>query len=127
MYIKQVPAFKRIAGKILSDLSDKIMPITLNTGDRLKINTNEAPPILILSSGEAKLKFDGEEIQLMKRGEVYGEFFQEGKPPKIDEVVATERTVLFRIELVDFYFVMALHHDLAQGLIYNVTKKEQPA
>jgi hypothetical protein len=127
MYIKQVPTFKRIPGKILSDLSDKIMPITLNARDKFVINPNEAP-ILILSSGEAKLKYDQEEVQLLKRGEVYGEFFQEGKPVRINEVEATERTVLFKIELVDFYFVMALHHDLAQGLIYNVTQtNKQPA
>jgi AAA family ATP:ADP antiporter len=124
MYIKKVPAFKRISGKILSDLSDKIMPITLNARDRLTINSVEAP-ILILSSGEAKLKCEQREVQVMKRGEVYGEFFQEGKPPKIDEVEATERTVIFKIELIDFYFVMALHHDLAQGMIYNVTKGKE--
>ncbi len=127
MYIKQVPAFQRISGKILSDLSDKIMPITLNTRDKFMVNPNETP-ILIRSSGEAKLKYEQQEVQVLKRGEVYGEFFQEGKPPRITEVEATERTVLFKIELVDFYFVMALHHDLAQGLIYNVTKgTKQPA
>jgi hypothetical protein len=124
MYVKKVPAFKRISGKILSDLSDKIMPITLNPRDKFKINSAEAP-IIILSSGEAKLNFEQQEVQVMKRGDVYGEFFQEGKPPKVDEVVAVERSVIFKIELVDFYFVMALHHDLAQGLIYNVTKEKK--
>jgi len=32
---------------------------------------------------------------------------------------------LFKIELADFYFVLASHHDLAQGLIYNVTEKKK--
>lgn len=123
MYIKKVPAFQRISGKILADLSDKIMPITLNAKDRFKISSTEVP-IIILSSGEAKLNYQQQEVDVLKRGDVFGEFFQEGKPPKIDEVVATERTVIFKIELVDFYFVMALHHDLAQGLIYNVTKEK---
>ncbi len=124
MYVKKVPAFQRISGKILSDLSDKILPITLNPRDKFKINSAEAP-IIILSSGEARLNFEQQEVQLMKRGDVYGEFFQEGRPPKVDEVVAIERSVIFKIELIDFYFVMALHHDLAQGLIYNVTKEKR--
>jgi len=40
-------------------------------------------------------------------------------------VEALERSVLFKIELADFYFVLASHHDLAQGLIYNVTEKKK--
>jgi len=53
------------------------------------------------------------------------DLFQEGPVPKITEVEATERSVLFKIELTDFYFVLASHHDLAQGLIYNVTEKKK--
>ena len=124
MLIKKLPAFERITGKVLSDLSDKIMPITLNTRDKLMINSAETP-ILIIASGEAKLKKDNEEVAVLKRDDVFGDLFQEGPVPKITEVEATERTVLFKIELVDFYFVLASHHDLAQGLIYNVTEKKK--
>jgi hypothetical protein len=34
--------------------------------------------------------------------------------------------VIFRINLVDFYFVMANHHDLVQGLIKNITESKVP-
>ncbi len=124
MLIKKLPAFERISGKVLSDLSDKILPITLNTRDKLMINSTETP-ILIIASGEARLKKDTEEIAVLRRDDVFGDLFQEGPVPKITEVEATERTVLFKIELVDFYFVLASHHDLAQGLIYNVTEKKK--
>lgn len=124
MLIKKLPAFNRISGKVLSDLSDKIIPVTLNTRDKLKINTVETP-ILIVASGEAKLRVGEEEIGVLKKDGVFGDLFQEGPVPKITEVEATERTVIFKIELVDFYFVLASHHDLAQGLIYNVTEKKK--
>jgi len=124
MLIKKLPAFERISGKVLSDLSDKIMPITLNTRDKLMINSTEMP-ILIIASGEARLKCDGQEVATLKRDQVFGDLFQEGPVPRITEVEAVERTVLFKIELVDFYFVLASHHDLAQGLIYNVTEKKK--
>ncbi|MBS1680394.1 MAG: HEAT repeat domain-containing protein [Bacteroidetes bacterium] len=123
MLIKRLPAFKRISGKVLSDLSDKIAPITLNTREKLTINTAEAP-ILIVASGEVRLKNETEDILTLKKDDVFGDLFQEGQVPKITHVEATERSVLFKIELVDFYFVLASHHDLAQGLIYNISQKK---
>jgi ATP:ADP antiporter, AAA family len=124
MFIKKLPAFNKITGKVLSDLSDKIIPVTLNTRDRMMINTVETP-ILIVASGEVKLKKEQEVIAALKTGAVFGDLFQEGPVPKITEVEASERSVLFKIELIDFYFVLASHHDLAQGLIYNVTEKKK--
>jgi len=124
MFIKKLPAFNRISGKVLSDLSDKIMPVTLNTRDKLMINSAETP-ILIVASGNVRLKKGQEEVDVLKMNDVFGDLFQEGPVPKITEVEATERSVLFKIELADFYFVLASHHDLAQGLIYNVTEKKK--
>jgi AAA family ATP:ADP antiporter len=124
MFIKKIPVFNRISGKVLSDLSDKILPVTLNTRDKLMINSAETP-ILILASGEVRLKKDQEEVATLKINDVFGDLFQEGPVPKITEVEATERSVLFKIELIDFYFVLASHHDLAQGLIYSVTEKKK--
>ncbi|GHN02793.1 hypothetical protein WSM22_42820 [Cytophagales bacterium WSM2-2] len=124
MLIKKLPAFQRVSGKVLSDLSDKILPITLNAREKLNINSTETP-ILIIASGEAKLRVDQEEIQTLRKDDVFGDLFQEGAVPKITQVEAVERTVLFKIELADFYFVLASHHDLAQGLIYNVTERKK--
>ncbi len=124
MFIKKLPAFNLISGKVLSDLSDKIMPVTLNTRDKLMINSAETP-ILIVASGNVRIKKGQEEVGVLKMNDVFGDLFQEGQVPKITEVEATERSVLFKIELIDFYFVLASHHDLAQGLIYNVTEKKK--
>lgn len=124
MFLKQLPVFKNIHGTLLSDLSDKIIPIELQQGEKLKFNTNDiTSPIFIVAHGEVKLKSNDSVIGTLKRSSVYGDLFQDGPAPDANNVEATERTILFRINLVDFYFVMANHHELVQGLIKNITEK----
>ena len=123
LLIKKIPVFDRIQGKALSDLSDKIQPVTLKAGEKLFLGEITDMPILIMAHGEGRLKNGDEEIKIMKPGDVFGDLFQEGPTPVVTEVQALERTVIFRINLVDFYFVLANHHELAQGLIHNITEK----
>lgn len=123
MLIKKIPVFEHIQGKVLSDLSDKIMPITLKPFEKLSISETQDMPILIMAHGEVSLKNKDEEVMRMKPGNVFGDLFQEGPTPVITEVVASERSVLLKINLIDFYFVLANHHELAQGLIHNITEK----
>lgn len=124
MLIKSLPAFAGITGKVLSDLADKIMPITLNPREKLNIPAGESP-ILIQAAGDVVLKNNSEIVQPLNQGEVFGDLFQEGPTPLITEVEAVNRAVIFKINIADFYFVMASHHDLAQGLIYNVTERKK--
>ncbi|MEK6781631.1 MAG: HEAT repeat domain-containing protein [Bacteroidota bacterium] len=122
LFIKQLPVFKGISGNLVSDLADKIIPVTLNAKDKLVLNeVDDNQPILILAHGTARIKNGAEEVGVLKQGDVFGDLFQEGPSQKVTEVEATERTVIFKINLVDFYFVLANHHDLVQGLIKNVT------
>lgn len=123
MLVKKLPAFYGISGKILSDLTDKIMPITLKPGEKLNIPAGENP-ILIQAFGNTILKNNGELVQDLKHSDVFGDLFHEGATPTITEVVAKDRAVVFKIALIDFYFVMASHYDLAQGLIHNVTERK---
>lgn len=126
MLIKKLPAFKRITGKVLSDLADKIQPFTLNPNDVLKLqSTDQGGPILIVGEGLARLKDEDKEVRILKKTDVFGDLFQDGPVPRVTQLEAIERTVVFKIDLVDFYFVMASHHDLAQGLIYNVTERHK--
>lgn len=124
MLIKKIPVFDHIQGKVLSDLSDKIMPITLKPNEKLSITETKDMPILIMAHGEVVINNKDQEIVRMKSGDVFGDLFQEGPTPVITEVVASERSVLLKINLVDFYFVLANHHELAQGLIHNITEKQ---
>lgn len=125
MLIKGIPVFKHIQGKVLSDLADKILPITLKPSESLPIPQSEEMPILISAHGEVELKNNTQPVMVLNPGDVYGDLFQEGPTPVISEVVAKQRAVIFKINLIDFYYVLANHHELAQGLIHNITEKQE--
>lgn len=126
MFIKQLPVFQGIHGSLICDLADKITPVEIRTGEKMKLPVNdENKVILIVAHGEIKLLDGDQTIQVLKKGGVYGELFQEGPPRQATHVMATERTIVFRISQLDFYFVMANHHELVQGFIKNVTEQKQ--
>jgi len=125
LFIKQLPAFKNIPGNSICDLADKILPMDLKARERIVFTkSDENGPILIVAAGEIVLKNGNEEVVTLKKGSVYGDLFQEGIPPKVTEAVASERSVVFQINLYDFYFVLANHYDLVQGLIKNIAEKK---
>jgi len=126
MFIKQSPIFKNIHGALLSDLADKITPLDLERGEYTKFNPDDHnTPIFIVAHGEVKLKHDQTIISTLKAGNVYGDLFQNGPIARANMLEATERSIIFRINLMDFYYVMANHHELVQGLIKNITEENK--
>ena len=126
MFIKQLPIFQDIHGSLICDLADKITPVELQMGESIKLPVQEdSRVILIVAHGEIKLMEQDRILELMKKGSVYGDLFQHGSARAATQVVASERTILFKINLLDFYFVMANHHELVQGLIKNMTEQKE--
>jgi AAA family ATP:ADP antiporter len=122
MFLKTVHVFRNIQGSILSDLADKVQPIDLQKGEQLKFSTKEHnAPIFIIAHGTVDLRNEDQVLQSFAKGDVYGDLFQDGPPVLADNLVATDRSVVFKIDIMDFYFVMANHHELVQGLIKNIT------
>ncbi len=102
MFIKALPAFTGISGNLISDLADKIHPLDLKARERITFSGFEESPILIIAIGELKLKnVNGEEV-ILKKGEVFGDLFQDGPAIKLTEASATERSVVFRINYLTF-------------------------
>ncbi|MFZ6012735.1 MAG: hypothetical protein ACOYXT_20485 [Bacteroidota bacterium] len=128
MFIKHLPVFKDIHGSLLCDLADKITPIELEPGEKLKFSSDELnSPIFIVAHGQVKLKKDDNIVSTLNKGHVYGDLFQDGPSVAANTLEANERTILFKISLMDFYFVMANHHELVVGLIKNITEQQKPA
>lgn len=126
MLLKQLPVFKGIHGVLVSDLADKIIPIDLAQGERMSV-VHEAhnAPILIVASGEVALKAEGQNAIALKTGDLYGDPFHNTLPVPVQELEATQHAVIFRINLMDFYFVLANHHELVRGLLKNVPGEVQ--
>ncbi len=126
MFIKQTHLFKNIHGVLLSDLADKIVTLDLEYHENSKFNPDDHnTPIFIVAHGEVHLKHDQEIINVLKKGDVYGDLFQNGPVVRANSIEATERSIVFKINLMDFYFVMANHHELVQGLIKNITEENK--
>jgi hypothetical protein len=126
MFIKQMPAFANIHGSLLADLADKITPLDMDLGERIKFNhDSHNTPLILAAFGNVTLKNNGNEITRIKQGGIYGELFSDGYVAPVQEIEASQRSVVFKINLMDFYFVMANHHELVQGLLKNVTQEDK--
>ncbi len=122
-FLKEIKAFQNIAGVMLSDLVDKITPLELRPGEKVSFSAgNLDTPLLMVAHGEVRLQLDEHVVQVMKKGDVYGDLFQDAPAPQANTVIANERSIVFRISLTEFYFVIANHHELVQRLIKNVTQ-----
>nr|MBL7856182.1 HEAT repeat domain-containing protein [Cyclobacteriaceae bacterium] len=127
MFLKQVPVFHHIHGSLLSDLADKITPIELSFSEKFNFNyEDQNSPIFIVAHGGVQLWNDDLLIDQLKKGSIYGDLFQDGPPIRANKLTATERSIVFKINLMDFYLVMANHHELVQGLIKNITGQIKP-
>jgi ATP:ADP antiporter, AAA family len=125
LFIKQSPAFRNISGLMVCDLADKIVPLDMHFGEKIKLNSEDHnTPVLIVAHGEVKLWSEQGIVSTMKAGDVYGELFNNGPLTRLNGIEASERSVVFKINLMDFYFVLANHHELVQGLIRNITEEE---
>lgn len=123
LYLKQLPEFKNINGVLLADLFDKILPLDLRKNDKISFDTREQNmPIMIVALGEVVLYKNDTPICTLKAGNVYGDIFQNGEAPSATTLIASDRSIVFKISLADFYFVMASHHELVEGLIRNITQ-----
>jgi ATP:ADP antiporter, AAA family len=128
LFIKQSPAFMNIHGIVVSDLADKITALDLQFGEKMKVVTEDYnTPVLIVAHGEVKLWSEQGVVRTLGRGDVYGELFNNGPVTRLQAIEANERSVVFKINLMDFYFVLANHHELVQGLIRNTVKEELDA
>ena len=126
MFIKQLPVFQEIHGSLICDLADKITPVELMMGEGIELPSQEdSKLIIIVAHGEVKLMERDHTLQVMKKSSVYGELFQHGPALSATRALATERSILFKINLLDFYFVMANHHELVQGLIKNISMQRE--
>ena len=127
LFLKQLPEFKNINGVLLADLFDKISPLDMVAGEKITFDgRDQTSPIFIVAHGEVKLKEGDRILTTLKKGNVYGDIFQNGTVDHINSIEANERSIVFKINLADFYFVMANHHELVEGLIRNITQKVKP-
>lgn len=128
MFIKQTRIFRNIHGLMLSDLADKIHALDLDFAEQIKFKAQDHnSPVFIVAHGKVKLFSGSQLVAELKEGDVYGDIFNNGVSAKITMIESSERAVVFSIELMEFYFVLANHHELVQGMIRNITDEQLTA
>ncbi len=126
MVIKRIAVFKNIHGYMISDLAERITAIDLEVGETIQFDDKEVnAPIFIVAFGEVSFLLDTIPVSQLQSGSYYGDLFQSEKPSKANRIQAQKRSVIFKIDVMDFFFVMANHHELVQRLIQNITTIEK--
>lgn len=127
LFLKGLNEFRNIKGVLLADLFDKIMPLDLEPREKMSLNpADQNSPIFIVAHGEIRLKESDENYVTLKPGQVFGDVFnQNQRQMKLTKLEPVERSVVFRVNLMDFYFVIANHHELVERIIRNVTEKPE--
>jgi hypothetical protein len=78
-----------------------------------------------VAHGSVQLTNEQGDAHRLREGDVFGPVFSVYPDEfSFTGLEAVERSVIFRINLSDFYFVIASHHELVEGLIKNVTTEQ---
>jgi len=122
LFMRSLPFFQNISGVLLADLFDKIMAFDLHAQDKVSWANELHTPLLITAHGSVTCHNENGKTLTMHQGDVYGPVF-----PGFDSqnpftgLTATSRSVVFKINLPDFYQVIANHPEMVEALIENVT------
>jgi ATP:ADP antiporter, AAA family len=125
LFLKQLPEFINISGVLLANLFDKIVPYDMKVREKVSFNPDDPNrPIFFVAHGEVRLKENDNVTAVLKSGQVTGHIFQPKDHTSSSTILeASERSVVFRINTLDFYFVIANHHELVEGIIRNALAK----
>lgn len=120
-FLQQVPAFRDIPGNFLTELADRVQALDIRPGEPLPAQATEDNPILIVAHGQAELTLANGERRTLHRGDVHGDIFSEVTGSPIQQARASKRCVVFKINMADFYIVMANHYEMVQIFLKNRT------
>ncbi len=125
LYLRKLHYFKGINGVYLADLFDAIVPYDLAKKEKISWASETLAPVLIVAHGSVQLTNEQGDAHRLREGDVFGPVFSVYPDEfSFTGLEAVERSVIFRINLSDFYFVIASHHELVEGLIKNVTTEQ---
>ncbi|MEL7001684.1 MAG: hypothetical protein AAFN93_03005 [Bacteroidota bacterium] len=122
MFLRTVPLFESIKGLMLCELANRIDTVILQEEATLKIKQlKNDEHLYIVADGEISVKNEEqEELSCLKVTEVLGSIT--GQTSDKAYIQARKRSLLLIISISDFYDIMSDNHELARGIIENLTK-----
>ncbi len=125
LILRKINIFNSLSGLLLCDIADRLQVFHLDAGEDLSIMEDEdgQQPMVILAEGQAEIISKDQKNIEIKNFEVFSDFFLQDEVFKSETLKAKTRTVVFQLNMIDFYNILADHHDLAQEFINNITAK----
>jgi ATP:ADP antiporter, AAA family len=122
LFLKNIEVFAKIPGVILAELAESFEETTFRRGETvISKDNNGNVPIYIIVKG--KLTFeDNREIEL-KENDIMGVTLVLDTDSYPSSIIATEESLLYKIDKDKFYDMMSSHYEMAEGVIHNINSK----
>jgi AAA family ATP:ADP antiporter len=124
MFLKQTEVFKDINGSLLCELADNTVVLQLKPDDTVDLRPSENNSIYVVAIGEAEVLRDGVKQERLLTKAIYGELFTPEKKLEDDTIRVVTNSVIFRLNLNNFYMLMSSSHEFTNQLLKAVTNKE---
>jgi len=125
MFLKKIEVFANINGDQLCDLADNTTVIRMDPGERIDLKNPENNAIYVVAEGAIQLKKEFEPDTKLIEGEVYGELFIPEKNLKADCLIADESSVVFQLNINNFYTLMSRSQEFTNQLFTAITQYYQ--
>jgi ATP:ADP antiporter, AAA family len=122
LFLKNIEVFSKIPGVILAELAESFEETTFRRGETVisKDNTSNAPIYIIV---KGKLTFEDNREVILKENDIMGVTLVLDSDSYPSSIIASEESLLYRIEKDKFYDMMSSHYEMAEGVIHNISAK----
>jgi ATP:ADP antiporter, AAA family len=122
LFLKNIEVFSKIPGIILAELAESFEEATFRNGETVIARENTGnTPIYVIVKG--KLTFEDNREMILKENDILGVTLVLESDSYSSSIIASEESLLYRIEKDKFYDMMSSHYEMAQGVIHNITGK----
>jgi ATP:ADP antiporter, AAA family len=122
LFLKNIEVFSKIPGVILAELAESFEETTFRNGETViaKENTGNTPIYIIV---KGKLTFKDNREVILKENDIMGVTLVLDSDSYPSSIIASEDSLLYKIEKDKFYDMIASHYEMAQGVIHSITGK----
>ena len=121
--LKSVSLFQNIPGNILSKIAQISTEIQLSENDLIFKEGTVGDSLYIIISGNVNIVKDGQLITNLSKGDCLGEMALLDREPRSADAVATNETILLKIDQEGFYELMAGNSEIMREIVKMLAKR----
>jgi hypothetical protein len=125
MFLKEIKIFEKINGDQLCDLADNTEVLRMKVGSSIDLKDPENNAIYVVAMGTLEIKPESDLQTYLHRGDVYGDLFVPEKKLHGESLVAQEDSVVFQLNINNFYTLMSKSQEFTNQLFTAITQHYQ--